>query len=116
MLPPTRSLAAGNPQPYDETAFKAAMAAGSPILVEISAPWCPMCKAQKKVLSEVLLDPKFAGLVFLDVDFDSRKDVVRAFGARTQGTLIVFSGGEEVGRSVGDPTREGIVTLLEKAI
>jgi len=64
--------------PFDPAAYNAALAAGKPMLVEISAPWCPTCRAQKAVLAELLADPKFADLVHLDVDFDSRKDVVRA--------------------------------------
>jgi thioredoxin 1 len=30
--------------PYTPEAFEAAMAAGKPILVEIHASWCPVCK------------------------------------------------------------------------
>jgi thioredoxin 1 len=107
---------AATPAPFTEAAFRSAKAAGKPILVEVSAPWCPTCKAQKPILSELTSRPEFAGLVVLDVDFDSQKDVVRALGARTQSTLIVFKSGEEVGRSVGDTDPASIEALLRSAL
>ena len=30
---------------FDQRAFTAAQAAGRPILVEVHAPWCPICAA-----------------------------------------------------------------------
>jgi thiol-disulfide isomerase/thioredoxin len=101
--------------PFDPAAYDAALAAGKPMLVEISAPWCPTCRAQKAVLAELLVDPKFADLVHLDVDFDTRKDVVRALGARSQSTLIVYSGGAEVGRVVGEVRPAMIAALVNSA-
>ena len=45
-----------------------------------------------------------------------RRDVVRAFGAQSQSTLIVFAGTEEVGRSVGVTDPASIETLLSQAL
>lgn len=101
--------------PFEQAAYDAAMADGQPMLIEISAPWCPTCRAQKAVLDELLVDPKFASLVHLDVDFDSRKDVVRALGAQMQSTLIVYSGGAEVARAVGEVRPDKIAALLDAA-
>jgi thioredoxin 1 len=107
---------AATPVPFTDAAFRSAKAAGKPILVEVSAPWCPTCKAQKPILSELTSRPEFGGLVVLDVDFDSQKDVVRSLSARTQSTLIVFKSGEEVGRSVGDTDPASIEALLRSAL
>ena len=85
-------------------------------LVEITAPWCPVCRAQKPILSELTAAPQFKNLAVFEVDFDSRKDVVRAFGAQTQSTLIAFKGAKEVGRSVGDTNARSIEDLLDRAI
>ncbi len=101
---------------FSQAAFDKAQKAGRPILVEISAPWCPTCRAQKRILSELETAPAFAKLVIFEVDFDTEKNVLRAFGARTQSTLISFKGGAEVGRSVGDTDADSIRQLLEKAI
>ena len=51
-----------------------------------------------------------------DVDFDSRKDVVKQFGATMQSTLITYKGTKETGRSAGETKPEAIASLLDKAI
>ena len=68
--------------PFSAEAFKAAQAAGSPILVEIHADWCPTCKAQMPILDKLTADPKFKDLKIFRVDFDAMKPEVKAFGAR----------------------------------
>lgn len=103
-------------RPFDQAAFDAALAAGGPVLVEISAPWCPTCRAQRAILTELLAQPDFAAVTVFEVDFDSRKDVVRALGARSQSTLIAYVGGEEALRTVGDASREGIAAMLDKIV
>ena len=101
---------------YTPEAFAAAQKAGKPILVAIHASWCPTCKAQKPILSELLAEPKFKDLIYFVVDFDSQKDAVKFFGARMQSTLIAFKGPRETGRSVGDTERSSIAALLNKTI
>jgi thioredoxin len=104
------------PQPFDNQAFADAQKAGKPIFVAIHATWCPICKAQKPILSELMADPKFKNLVYFTIDFDSQKDLVRRFGARMQSTLIAFIGSKEQGRSVGDSNRASISDLLNMVL
>jgi thiol-disulfide isomerase/thioredoxin len=99
---------------YDAKSFAAAQAAGKPILVEIHATWCPTCKAQAPILSDLEKQDKFKNLMVFRVDFDSQKDAVKAFGARMQSTLITFKGSQETGRSVGDTNPSSIAGLLDK--
>jgi len=94
--------------------FEAAQKAGRPILVHITASWCPTCRAQNLILSRLTNQPKFKDLVVFDVDFDNQKDIVRAFNARTQSTLIVFKGLAEFGRTVGDTKADSIAALLDE--
>ena len=108
--------AAPEAQPFDKAAYDAAIAAGRPMLVEITAPWCPTCRAQKQVMGKLLTEPRFADLLILEIDFDSQKKLVRAFGARMQSTLIVYAGGKEVGRSVGETDPGRIEALLASAV
>jgi len=105
-----------SPQPFDAKAFADAQKAGRPILVAIHASWCPTCKAQTPILSELTADPKFKNLAYFVVDFDSQKDLVERFGARMQSTLVVFKGNTEEGRSVGDTNRASIEALLNKTL
>jgi len=101
---------------FDPASFAAAQKAGKPIFVAIHASWCPTCKAQRPILSELMADPKFENLVYFVVDFDNQKDAVKSFGAREQSTLIAFKGSTEIGRSVGDTDRASIAALLNKTL
>lgn len=103
-------------KPFDANSFKAAQEAGDPILVDIAASWCPTCRAQKPIIESLVREPEFAGMIVLHVDFDTQKDVVRAFGATSQSTLIAFRGQSETGRSVGDTNPDSIEALLRSAV
>src|SRR5436305_15262857 len=89
-------------QKFDQQAFEAAQAAGKPILIEVTAPWCPTCKAQAPILSKLKAESRFKNLEAFNIDFDSQKDLLKKFNVRMQSTLIVFKGGQEAGRSTGD--------------
>jgi thioredoxin 1 len=102
--------------PFTQAAFDAAKAAGKPVLVEVSAPWCPTCKAQKPILADLKAMPKFKDLVIFEVDFDSQKEILRGLKVQSQSTLVVFKGDKEVGRSTGDTKRESIEALLAKSV
>ena len=101
---------------YTPAAFDEAQKSGKSILVEIHATWCPTCKAQAPILSEIEKGADYKTLLVLHVDFDAQKDAVRRFGARMQSTLITFKGGKETGRSVGDTNPDSLAALLAKAI
>lgn len=102
--------------PFTLSAFKAAQSEGKPILIEIAASWCPTCRAQEPIIKDLLGNDKFKQMVAFRVDFDDQTDVVRAFGAQTQSTLIVFAGTKEVGRSVGETDPASIEALLSQAL
>ena len=112
----TAPARAGEVVPFEAEAFAAAQAAGRPILVQISAPWCPICRAQKPILAALSADPRFKTLAVFTIDFDTQRELVRRFGAQMQSTLIVYRGGTEVARSVGETQPEWIEQLLEKAL
>ncbi|WP_295557477.1 thioredoxin family protein [uncultured Hyphomicrobium sp.] len=108
--------AAAGRQPYDAAALAAAQAAGKSILVHVSAPWCPTCKAQKPILDKLAADPAFKDVVMFELDFDTGGEALRTLNARSQSTLIAFKGEKETGRSAGDTSTEGIEALLKTAL
>lgn len=108
------SSRAAEPAAYSDAAFQAALATGEPVLIDIDASWCPTCAAQRPIIGK-LLSERFKQIVEFRVDFDSQKDAVRKFGARSQSTLILFSKGKEAGRSVGDTNPASIEALLQKS-
>jgi len=89
---------------------------GKPALVLIVADWCGTCRAQEKILGELLPTPEFKNITALRVDFDTQKPVVQAFHVRYQSTLIVFKGGAEVARMTAETDREAIAALLRRAL
>ncbi len=110
------SLAGAAPrQPYTDEAFKAAQAAGHPVLVEIHADWCAECRMQDRIVTRLNEGNAYPALTRLRVDYDTQKDLVRAFGARRQSTLVLFERGKEIGRLVASTREEDIRRLLESA-
>ena len=110
------SALAENAPAFDAKAFAAAQKAGKPILIAVHAPWCPTCKAQAPILSDLKADPRFRDLVYFVIDFDSQKDLLNRFSVRSQSTLIAFKGEKEEARSVGDTKRDSIFAMVAKAI
>lgn len=108
--------AAAERKVFDEKDFAAAQAEGKPILIDISATWCPTCQAQKPVIEKLSAEPQYKNLTIFDVDFDTRKDVLRKFNSQVQSTLIVFKGDKETGRSVGVTSESTIDALMRKAL
>lgn len=92
--------------------FAAAQQRDARILVDISATWCPTCKAQKPIIDRLAAEPANKDLIILAVDFDNQKQVVHEFGARMQSTLIAFRGKTETARSVGDTNPKSIAALV----
>jgi thiol-disulfide isomerase/thioredoxin len=115
-LPLASAAFAQGKKPFTAAAFEAAQAQGKPILIDVSASWCPTCRAQAPILSKLMSDPRFKSLVAFNVDFDSQKDVLRKLNVQRQSTLIVFKGKQEAGRSVADTDPASIEALVAKAL
>src|SRR5271157_2406695 len=64
---------------FDLAAFEADQAAGKHILVEVTAPWCPVCKAQAPTLARLKDDARFKDMVRFNIDFDTQKDLLQKF-------------------------------------
>jgi thiol-disulfide isomerase/thioredoxin len=84
--------------------------------VEVTAPWCPVCKAQAPILSRLKGETRFKDLASFTIDFDSQKDLLKKFNVQKQSTLIVFKGKQESGRSTGDTNAGSIERLLATSI
>ena len=105
---------AADPVPFTKQAFAEAQSAGKPILVEVTAPWCPTCAKQRPILADLEKTPDFGDLAVFDVDYDSQKDVLKAFKVQKQSTLLVFRGADEKGRATGITDPVAIKDLLSK--
>lgn len=100
---------------FGQAVLADAQKAGKSVLVHITAPWCPTCKAQKPVVDEILAKPEFKDTLLLDLDFDSGLQDVKALNARSQSTLIAYKGETETGRLVGVTKAADIEALIKSA-
>jgi thioredoxin 1 len=111
----THALAADR-HVYEKEAFQAALDAGKPILVHVTAPWCGECKAQKPIVAALAAKPEYAGLTIFDVDFDTQKDALRTLKVQTQSTLVVFKARSEVTRAVAITKPDAIEAVVKQAL
>ena len=112
----TMSALAAETKPIDQATFAALQSANKPVLIDVYADWCPICKAQEPIIAELLTRPEFKDYTVLRVNYDTQKDVLRALRVSQQSTFIVYRGKQEVARSVGDTQRDSIAATLRKAL
>ena len=107
---------AGEIKPYSQAEFDKLTQEGKPVVLDVSATWCPTCKAQKPIVEGLMRQPAYKDVTVLAIDFDSAKPTLRKFKVSTQSTLVAFKGAKEVGRSTGDTTPEGLEGLIKKTV
>ena len=101
---------------FDKKQFQAAVDARKPVLVHITAPWCPECKQQKPIVASLADQSDFKDLIIFDVDFDTQKDALQQLKVLKESTLIVYRDRAEVGRATGITKPAVIESLIRKAL
>ena len=107
---------AGELKAFAQTEFDKLNADGKGVIVAVHAPWCPTCKVQKPIQSELIFSLPYKEVTMMTIDFDSQKDLLKKFNVTMQSTMIAFKGGKEVGRSVGDTSRNGIEGMFQRTL
>lgn len=107
---------AGDIKPFNQAEFDRLAQEGKPVVLDVSATWCPTCKAQKPIVEGLMKQPAYKDVTLMSIDFDSAKPTLKKFKVTMQSTLVAFKGGKEAGRSVGDTSPEGIEGLIKKAV
>lgn len=80
-------------------------------LVQFSSAFCTPCRATRILLQSVVADKP--DIRHIDIDAEAHLELVRTLDIRsTPTTLILDSRGMEVGRAVGAPNREQVVSAL----
>ena len=115
LAPAAAQAPAASHVPFSQAAFAAAQAAGKPILIDVYAPWCPVCRAQQAPIAAAQADPANADLVIFRLDFDGQKTEQRPLRVTGQATLIAFRGRTETGRLQGNSDRAAIARLIASA-
>jgi thiol-disulfide isomerase/thioredoxin len=102
--------------PFSQAQFDAALATGKPVVVDFSAAWCPVCRAQKPVLAGLLQTPEMANVTLFVANFDTEKALEKALRVDQQSTLVVFKNGKEVTRSTGQTQQQPLRAVLAQAL
>jgi thioredoxin 1 len=110
------AVSAAEIRSFEKDAFATAQKAGQPVVVDITASWCPTCAKQKPIIDQLAASGNFKDVTVFTVDFDAQKDVVRALGASMQSTLIAYRGAQETARSVGDTKPASIEQLFKSTM
>ena len=107
---------AGDIKPFSQAKFDKLAQEGKPVVLDISATWCPTCKAQKPIIDGLMKQPAYKDVTLMTIDFDAGKSTLKKFKVTMQSTLVAFKGNKEVGRSTGDTTPEGLEGLIKKTV
>lgn len=103
-------------QTYSKQAFIAAQDSGRPIVVFVTASWCPNCRKQQPVVDSISKDASFADAFVFVIDYDADKQALRDFDVRMQSTLIAFKGKAERMRSSAVTHPDAIRKLFQSAL
>ena len=107
---------AGEIRPFSQQEFDKLTLEGKPVVLDISATWCPICKAQKPIIDGLMKLPAYKDVTLMTIDFDANKATLKQFKVTMQSTLVAFKGSTEVARSVGDTNASGIEGLIRKTV
>ena len=107
---------AGEIKAFDQASFDKLAAEGRPVVLDVSASWCPTCKQQKPIVDGLMKQPAYKEVTTLVIDYDTNKALLKKLKVTMQSTLLAFKGSQEVARSVGDTSPEGIEGLIKKTV
>lgn len=83
-----------------------------PVLVDFYADWCGPCRALAPTL-EAVAEANQGALSVVKVDIDESPDLAGRYEIQSIPTLVVFQGGELVGRIAGLVSRSELDRQLE---
>jgi thioredoxin 1 len=101
--------------PVTETSFQRdVLEADAPVLVDFTAAWCPPCRMIAPHLEA--LDADRDDVTVVQVDVDTQQAVAARYGILSMPTLVLFSGGQELGRMIGAQPRRRLEQQLDELL
>lgn len=87
----------------------------TPVLVDFWAPWCMPCRILEPII-EKLAEENLGKLKVCRLNTNENQYIAAQYGIQGIPTLIVFNGGQEVGRNVGVMPKEKIQEKLNSIL
>lgn len=83
-----------------------------PVLVDFFATWCGPCKVVGPVVEE--LSNEYDDIKFCKLDIDESRDFAVENGIMSVPTMILYSGGKEINKSIGSKGKEDLKKFIGK--
>ncbi|MEX0991289.1 MAG: thioredoxin [Actinomycetota bacterium] len=87
------------------------LSSSAPVLVDFWAEWCVPCHMVSPAVEEI--GNEQTGLSVAKLNVDENPEATRQYGVMSIPSLILFKGGQEVGRVVGARPKEAILKEIE---
>ena len=99
----------------DQDFVEAVVNSELPVLVDFWADWCGPCHIIAPVVEEIAIE-QAGRLRVAKVNIDENPSTAQRYGVQSIPTLILLSGGEELGRVIGAQGKDAITQTLRRDV
>ena len=93
---------------FKDVVFKAE----KPVLVDFWAQWCGPCQNMGPIVEEIA--DEYSDIMVCKLDIDNAMDIAREYRVMSIPTFLIFENGEVVKRTVGEQTKQELLTFVGK--
>ena len=94
--------------------FEKAKTDGRTIVINSYEKWCGTCGVQTKILDQA--EKEFKDIIFLSYEQSKNEDIAKKLNIDFWTTIVVYKGGKEVTRIIGQTDKKTIYSAIEKGI
>ena len=87
---------------------------GKTIVINSYEIWCGTCSKQTKILDQA--EKEFNEVVFFSYEQSKNKDIAKKLKIKHWTTIVVYRGGKEIARIIGQTDKETIYSAIKKGI